>query len=294
MTYDEFGLLDENAREAGLPWSGQPAVRRESVALPDGRRISALVWGDEAADVVLVHGGAQNAHTWDTVALALGRPLVAVDLPGHGHSDWRDDHDYSPASNADDVAFALRELAPSPRLVVGMSLGGLTAIRVTARYPELAPRLVVVDVTPGTDHAKAEPIIAFVSGPERFASFDEILQRTIQYNPTRSEASLRRGVLHNAKENDDGSWTWRYDPMRGWKQGADLSFTPLWDDVARITAPLLLVRGGLSGVVSDEDVAELRRRNPGAEVAVVDGAGHSIQGDRPVELAAVLDEFLQR
>ena len=82
--------------------------------------------------------------------------------------------------------------------------------------------------------------------------------------------------------------------MRGWKQGADLSFTPLWDDVARITAPLLLVRGGLSGVVSDEDVAELRRRNPGAEVAVVDGAGHSIQGDRPVELAAVLDEFLQR
>jgi pimeloyl-ACP methyl ester carboxylesterase len=294
MTYDEFGLLEENATEAGLSWPGPPAVRRESVALPDGRRMSALLWGDEAADVVLIHGGAQNAHTWDTVALALGRSLIAVDLPGHGHSDWRDDHDYSPEANAEDVAFALRELASSPQLLVGMSLGGLTAIRLAALYPELAPRLAVVDVTPGTDHAKAEPIIAFVSGPERFGSFDEILQRTIQFNPTRSEASLRRGVLHNAKENDDGSWTWRYDPMREWKQGAELSFTPLWDDVARITAPLLLVRGGVSGVVSDEDEAELRRRNPRAEVVVVDGAGHSVQGDRPVELAAILEGFLQR
>jgi pimeloyl-ACP methyl ester carboxylesterase len=57
---------------------------------------------------------------------------------------------------------------------------------------------------------------------------------------------------------------------------------------------LLLVRGGVSGVVSDEDEAELRRRNPRAEVVVVDGAGHSVQGDRPVELAAILEGFLQR
>ena len=294
MPYDEFGLLQENASEVGLAWTGAPLVRRTAVPLPDGRSLSALVWGDGPPEVVLLHGGAQNAHTWDTVALALNHPLVAVDLPGHGHSDWRQDHDYSPTSNADDVAVAIRRLAPSPRLVVGMSLGGLTAICLAAHAPDLVPRLVVVDVTPGADQVKAEPIVAFVSGPERFSSFDEILERTMAFNPTRSESSLRRGVLHNAREEADGSWVWRYDPLRAWKQGDDISFVPLWDDVERIQAPILLVRGSLSGVVSDDDVAELRRRQPRAEVVVVDGAGHSIQGDRPVELAGILADALSR
>ena len=65
-----------------------------------GRRLSALVWGEGPPELVLLHGGAQNAHTWDTVALALERPLLAIDLPGHGHSDWRDDHAYWPLDAA--------------------------------------------------------------------------------------------------------------------------------------------------------------------------------------------------
>ena len=81
-----------------------------------------------------LHGGTQNgtqnAHTWDTVALALDRPLVVVDLPGHGHSDWRDDHDYVPERDAEAVATALAEWAPRARVVVGMST---MATRVTSR-----------------------------------------------------------------------------------------------------------------------------------------------------------------
>src|SRR6201990_2745238 len=87
VAYDEFGLFHENAEEFGLPFERPPEVRREFVPLADGRRSSALVWGDAPPNLVLLHGGAQNAHTWDTVALALGQPLVAIDLPGHGHSD---------------------------------------------------------------------------------------------------------------------------------------------------------------------------------------------------------------
>ena len=89
--YDEFSLFEENATEAGLPWSGPPAVRAEFVEVAPGRNVSALVWGNRPPDIVFVHGGGQNAHTWDTVALALDRPLVAIDLPGHGHSDWPGD-----------------------------------------------------------------------------------------------------------------------------------------------------------------------------------------------------------
>jgi pimeloyl-ACP methyl ester carboxylesterase len=300
--YAEFGMFADNASEVGLPYDGPPDVKRVEVAVThDGRRLSALVWGPGEPEVVLLHGGAQNAHTWDTVALALGRPLVAIDLPGHGHSDWKADHAYWPPLMADDVAVAVQELAPDAELVVGMSLGGMTAFCLAAQHPELVRRLAIVDVTPGVNHEKAEPILSFVSGPETFASFDEILERTIQFNPTRTESSLRRGVLHNAKELPDGSWTWRYDVMRDWamEPGADPddpmpAFDDLWHKVDAVQAPLLLLRGADSGVVDDDDVAELLRRQPDAEVVVVEGAGHSIQGDQPVELARLLDSFLSR
>src|SRR6187431_930980 len=128
VAYDEFGLFHENAAEYGLPFSSPPIVRRHEHRLADGRQLSGLIWGTTSPEVVFVHGGAQNAHTWDTVALALGRPAYAVDLPGHGHSGWRDDGAYSPRSLADDVASAVAEVAPNAALVVGMSLGGMTAM----------------------------------------------------------------------------------------------------------------------------------------------------------------------
>jgi pimeloyl-ACP methyl ester carboxylesterase len=289
MGYDEFSMLADNASEVGLPFT-QPIVERVEVG-----GVSALRWGTGEPELVLVHGGAQNAHTWDTVALALGVPLLAVDLPGHGHSDWRGDGRYGPVENAEAVAAAVRELAPAAKGVCGMSLGGLTTIVLASRHPELVRRAVIVDVTPGTDHAKAAPIVSFIDGPEHFESFEEILERTIAFNPTRSESSLRRGVLHNAKELDDGRWTWRYDRLDRVRQDAAegvVDFSELWDEVSAMTCPVLLVRGGTSGVVGDEDVEEWRRRQPDSEVVVVEGAGHSVQGDKPLELAALLERFV--
>ena len=288
--YDEFSLFADNAAEAGLAYDGPPTVRRV-----EHEGVSALVWGEGAPELVLVHGGAQNAHTWDTVALALDRPLVAVDLPGHGHSAWRDDHDYRPGTSAVAVAAAIEALAPRARAVVGMSLGGLTSLAVAAQRSELVRRLALVDVTPGVNSEKSADIRAFVDGPEYFASFDEILERTMQFNPTRTESSLRRGILHNAHELDDGRWSWRYDRFRAESiMDADFGMAPLWEAVARSTMPLLLLRGALSPVVDDTDVAELQRLRPDAEVIVVDDAGHSIQGDQPVELARLLDGFVPR
>jgi pimeloyl-ACP methyl ester carboxylesterase len=295
--YDEFSMFADNASEVGLPWRGDPAVRRTSVEVAPDRRISALIWGESPAELVLLHGGGQNAHTWDTVALALDVPLVAIDLPGHGHSDWPGDgRALDPAAMADDVAQVIGALAPAARVVVGMSLGGITAIVLASRHPELVPRLVLVDITPGTDKEKSSDIMAFLAGPETFASFDEILERTILFNPTRSESSLRRGVLHNSVQRDDGTWTWRH--QLGRPSGSSglhiesVEFASLWDDLGSIKAPTSLVRGGLSPVVDDDDVAELMRRRPDAEVVVVAEAGHSIQGDQPLELARILAGIL--
>jgi pimeloyl-ACP methyl ester carboxylesterase len=295
IEYDEFGLFHENAEEFGLPWDGAPTVERRWVEVAPDRRLSALVWGSGEPEVVLLHGGGQNAHTWDTVALALCRPLVAVDLPGHGHSDdAAESTGLRPRAFADDVATVIDQLAPEARLVVGMSLGGLTAIAVAARHPHLVRKLGVIDVTPGVDQTKASDIVSFLAGPESFASFDEILERTVRFNPTRSEASLRRGVLHNAVQREDGRWVWRH--QRGarpvYNTETSLDFGGLWNDLAAVTAPVLLVTGGNSSVVDDADRATFRQNQPDARIEQVDGAGHSIQGDRPVELAQLLAGFL--
>jgi pimeloyl-ACP methyl ester carboxylesterase len=295
-SYDEFALFPENAEEFGIPWTGPPEVRRVEASTTGGS-ISALQWGTGAPELVLVHGGAQNAHTWDTVALALGRPLLAVDLPGHGHSAHRDDHTYWPADNAASLEQAIRKLAPDAQVVVGMSLGGLSVLALADRAPDLVRQLVLVDVTPGVNREKSSAIAQFIDGPEYFESFDEILTRTIQFNPTRSESSLRRGVLHNAIEAGDGRWRWRYDlPRRGTGEGDDGQVMPgldeLWDAVERVKVPFIVVRGSTSPVVDDADIAEVQRRNPAARIEVVEGAGHSVQGDKPLELAEILRGLL--
>lgn len=305
IEYDEFGLFHENAAEWGLPYDGPPAVRRESVPLPDGRQLSALVWGDSAPEMVFLHGGSQNAHTWDTVAMALGRPLLAIDLPGHGHSDRGQasaDRRSGIQSNAEDVAVAVRQLAPDARAVIGMSLGGITTIGLSRAAPELVRRVVLVDITPGVTSTKAKQIFDFVNGPPTFQSFEDLLARTMEFNPTRSESSLRRGILHNALQKEDGSWVWRWarwrdqEPAQAPAPPADSDapmFDELWETLGALTVPVLLCRGMLpQSVVDDNDEAELIRRLPSARVVHFDQAGHSIQGDMPVDLAREIEAFV--
>jgi pimeloyl-ACP methyl ester carboxylesterase len=267
-------------------------VRRVEVEVAPGRHVSSLLWGTEPPELVLIHGGAQNAHTWDTVALALGRPLLAVDLPGHGHSDGGPDGLISVDSNGADLATVVAQLAPEARGVVGMSLGGMSSIALAAHAPELVRALVLVDITPGVNAEKAAPIMAFVDGPSSFDSFDDLLARTMEHNPTRSESSLRRGILHNAVQREDGSWVWRYARFRTGDSASRPDFANWWDVISGLTVPLMLVRGLAWSVVDDEDVAELLRRQPTGQVVGVEGAGHSIQGDRPLELAALVSDFV--
>ena len=263
-----------------------------------------MVWKDGEPELVLLHGGSQNAHTWDTVAMALDRPLVAIDLPGHGHSDGPGDGAEGQLdvwANAADVSVAVGRLAPAAQAVVGMSLGGLTTIALTTEAPEFVRSVVLVDVLPGIKGARAKHITDFVNGPPSFTSLDELLERTRQFNPTRSLSSLRRGILHNAEQLPDGTWVWRWarhrssvpqtDPAR--RQADDTRFDGLWDALSSITVPLLLARGMRpDSVLGDDDEEELLRRLPSAQVAYFEEAGHSLQGDTPLELAALIEDFV--
>ncbi len=288
IALSEFSLLSENAEQAGV--SGPPPeVERVDSGAGD-HRVSALRWGPTPPRIVFLHGGGQNAHTWDTVIVGLGEPALAVDLPGHGHSAWREDGDYSPRNNAESLLPMLREHAPTAELVVGMSLGGLTAVRVAALAPDLVDELVLIDVTPSALQRHSEMTreqqgtVALMHGEREFPSFRAMLDLTIAAAPHREPKALRRGVFHNSRRLDNGNWTWRYDAIRVFPD-----FAGLWDDVDALAAPVTLIRGGSSGFVSDEDAAELgRRARHFRGVHVVDNSGHSVQSDQPRALIDLL------
>lgn len=289
-SYDEFSLFHENLAEWNLHVP-VPQVRRFYVAVDGVRQLSGLAWGDAPPQMTLVHGGAQNAHTFDTVALALQRPLLALDLPGHGHSDASPYGSSAIVSHARDVTRALEQLSPGARALVGMSLGGLVSLVVASERPDLVSSLTLIDITPGVNAQKARHITDFVNGPATFDNFDALLARTVEHNPTRSISSLRRGILHNAIERSDGSWVWRHQ-----QHPAATLVAPdtgnLWERFDQLTMPVTLLRAmGPGSVVDNDDVAELLRRRPDAHVVRVQHSGHSIQGDQPLELAALLNRY---
>jgi esterase len=291
----EFASLGEVAAELGLePTAVLPAARR-SVEVGAGQQVSALIWGDAAPELVFLHGGGQNAYTWDLVITAHGRPAIAIDLPGHGHSSWREDRDYRPAANAAAVARAISELAPAAAGIIGMSQGGLTLIRLAATRPELVRRAMIVDVTPGSAAAHARMsrsergTTQLITEHRAFASLDEMTELAVRASARRPVSAVRRGVRHNARQLPDGAWTWRYDPQIGAAQGAHAA---LWGDVRRLSMPVMLVRGGDSAFVTEDDLARMTRLLPAMRVEVVPGSGHAVQSDQPLRLTALISDFL--
>ena len=294
---DEFSLLEIYATREGIAWSGQPRVRRVSFDGSSCDVVSAVVWGEDDPEIVLLHGAGQNAHTWDSLALALNRPLVAIDLPGHGRSSWRSDRDYSPWANARELAPVIEQLAPRARAVIGMSLGALSSMALAGLVPQLVKRLVLVDATPAMGGRRRQlteqelETVALIGKTPTFSTFKEMLDATAAAAPGRSLDSLIPGVLHNSTRLADGSWRWRYDrifdpsvPRR--------AMSDLWDDLLGLSCPVMLVRGGRSAFVSAEDVEEFARRVPDARVEVVPDAGHSVQSSHPILLASLIDDFV--
>ena len=303
--FDEFSFLPDQAREIGRR-TALPAVTRLTLTLPDGRRLSALRYGDEPPAVTLLHGAGLNAHTWDTTVLALDLPTLAIDLAGHGDSSWRDDLDYSPRSLAADVAVALREWTDRPQVLVGHSLGGLTAASLAHAHPDLVRRIVIVDITPGVDpNAGPRQVRDFFAGPTDWATREELVDRALGFGLGGTRAAARRGVYLNSRIRPDGRIEWKHhfahlaaamaqadaatpagsDAASSDALGSLLSESG-WSDLTALTAPILLVRGD-RGYVTEEDAQEFARRVPDASVTVVH-AHHNVHEEIPVELAEII------
>lgn len=295
----EFRYLPAQAQRVRVP---VPPASRVELELSDGRTLSALRFGDVEPQVVFLHGAGLNAHTWDTTILHLQAPALAIDLAGHGDSSWRDDVDYSPRNLAADVAEALAQWTTAPVLVVGQSLGGLTAAALARSHPALVRDVIIVDITPGIDATGGPAELREFFRVSDFANRDELVDRAMAFGLGGSREDTERGVFFNSRIRDDGRVEWKHhfahlaaqvfaapDHDARPAAGAVLDATG-WDDLAAASAPLTLVRAA-RGYVTAKDAEEFRSRLPRAAVVELD-ATHNVQETAPAALADLIRTHL--
>lgn len=263
--------------------------------------------GDPAARaVVFLHGGGQTRRSWGKAAAAVaerGWQAVTVDLRGHGESDWSGEGDYRVISFARDVQEVLRGLPPKP-VLVGASLGGFTSMLLAGELaPGIASAVVLVDIVPNMEQSGANRIHAFMSDrmESGFGSLEEVADAIAEYNPHRPRPTDLQGLTTNLRRRGD-RWYWHWDPqfINGIAALPPFEVTEVdrmhaaVDTILAGGVPMLLVRGQVSDLVSQERADEFLTRFPQVEFADVRGAGHMVAGDRNDVFAGAVLDFLGR
>ncbi|MFJ3382692.1 MULTISPECIES: alpha/beta fold hydrolase [unclassified Curtobacterium] len=294
---DEFRDLADLARASGVT---EPLrASRQEIRTTLGGDISAIRWQDPAdpgqeARVTYLHGLGIDAHSFDATAMAVGQPAVALDLPGHGRSGWRDDADYAASATAPAVLAALDALAVPPGVLVGHSLGAILAARIAATAPERVTGLVLVDMSPDFAQRAVDRIARALETEEPFASLDEVVDRAIEARVGDDRAVLLREARHTTRLGDDGKLVRRhhFPHLPAGRTSSVGRFADAWPDLEALDVPVLLVRGD-RGYVSPRLVTTFAERLPHAEIVTVE-ARHAVQTQAPLELAAAIREWAAR
>jgi len=283
-------VLRELATRAGLA----PADARA----PDREWSAAGIWLDEwgagnGPTVLFLHGSGQTARVWDLLCghLASRYHCVALDLPGHGRSDWADPDSYAIGR----TALQLAPLITGPTTVVGLSRGGLIGLRLAAIEPRVEA-LAVLDIAPSvlTRREKGgEDLGTLLRTPVVRPTVEDFVALSHARNPRRDLGLLRTTIRHSVRQLPDGNWTWHWDPAMFAGDRADIS-GDLENDARAIGGPLLVVRGEHSPMLDPGEAARFAALPADGEYVTVPAAGHSIPGDNPAGLLAVLEPWLDR
>ncbi len=260
----------------------------------------------QAPAVVFLHGGGQTRHSWGSAAAAVGArgwQGITLDLRGHGDSGWAADGDYRVVSFARDVLEVLRGLPPRP-VLVGASLGGFTSMLLAGELaPGIAHAVVLVDIVPDMEPAGATRIHDFMMdrSSSGFGSLEEVADAIAAYNPHRPRPADLDGLRKNLRRRGD-RWYWHWDPSfmdttSSLRPSEVTDVERMHAAVARIVAggvPMLLVRGRMSDLVSEQKADEFLARFPEVEFVDVSGAGHMVAGDRNDAFTRAILDFLHR
>ena len=267
----------------------------------DGLTLRSDAWGDEERPpVLLLHGGAQTRHSWKNTAKKLeelGYYAVAIDLRGHGESDWSPQAAYTLDRHVGDLAAVVKEFDRKP-VVIGASLGGIIAMLYAGcGNQNTIQSIILVDIATRTEESGVARIKEFLlTHRDGFASLEEAGNAVSIYLKHRKRPAILKGLEKNLRRGSDQRYYWHWDPA--------FIGSPLIEEVkdeARllrsaktITVPLLLVRGAHSDIVSPETMEHFLKEVPHASYVEVGGAGHTLAGDSNDEFTEAAVNFLRQ
>jgi pimeloyl-ACP methyl ester carboxylesterase len=265
-----------------------------------GVRLAGERWGERESSqiVLLLHGGGQTRHSWRRTAerlAAIGYTAIALDARGHGDSEWDPEKRYRIDDFVGDLETFVSTL-DEPPVVVGASLGGITALVAEGEHTGTARALVLVDVVVRVEPGGVARIRDFMAAHgDGFASLDDVADAIVAYNPLRKRPRNLDGLRKNVRQRADGRWYWHWDPafMRiDDEPQRRIDPERLAAAASQLTVPTLIVRGKQSDVVSDAGLTDMLRLVPHAEAVDVAAAGHMIAGDDNDVFTSRLEAFL--
>jgi pimeloyl-ACP methyl ester carboxylesterase len=266
----------------------------------NGLRIRGDSWGDPSSPVVLLlHGGGQTRHSWKATGQKLassGYYAVAFDARGHGDSEWDPDGAYSQDAQVEDLKNVIAGLGGPQCACVGASMGGITSLLAIGEGHIDAIALVLVDMAARLETDGAEKIVAFMrQRPEGFDSLEEVAEAIAAFQPHRPRPKSLSGLAKNVRLWQDGKYHWHWDPRISTRVSDTVLRQSRLEACARaLRLPTLLIRGGLSDVLSEEGAKELLALSPHAEYINVPDATHMVAGDRNDVFGDAMVDFLSR
>jgi pimeloyl-ACP methyl ester carboxylesterase len=280
-----------------LPGTPEPMHRWDGI---NGISIAGDAWGHPDGPLVLLqHGGGQTRHAWKGTGEVLGAAgyyAVAFDARGHGDSDWAPDGLYGQDAMVQDLKCLVAALGQPCPVLVGASMGGGTSLVAAGEGHVNASALILVDIAPRIETEGVDNIRAFMSlKPEGFDSLEDVAEAIATYQPQRVRPKSLDGLAKNVRLGAGGKYRWHWDPR--YRAGAfDLERRQqrLETCARRLTLPTLLVRGGLSDVLSEEGAQHFLALCPHSEYVNVLSAGHMVAGDRNDVFGTSVIDFLKR
>jgi pimeloyl-ACP methyl ester carboxylesterase len=280
-----------------LPGTPEPMHRWQGSS---GIAIAGDAWGDPDDPLVLLqHGGGQTRHAWKGTGEALGAAgyyAVAFDARGHGDSNWAPDGLYGQDVMVQDLQCVIAALGQPRPVLVGASMGGGTSLVAVGEGHVDASALILVDIAPRIEMKGADNIQAFISQkPEGFNSLEEVAEAIAAYQPQRVRPKSLEGLAKNVRLGSDGKYRWHWDPRyRAGTRDLQRRQARLEACARALALPTLLVRGGLSDVLSEEGAQHFLALTPHSEYVNVTSAGHMVAGDRNDVFGTSVIEFLKR
>ncbi len=295
---EEFESLLASARDLGISHSTDVRYRSCNTVIRH-QRFHFLEWGEpDAPPLLLLHGGNQSAHSWDLVSLHLADRyhVFALDQRGHGDSEWNRGADYSVEAMSRDAESFLAVCGIERPVIFGHSMGGMVALALTHRCPELVRGGVLVDVGPELSDTGTKMIGEFVHRNVEFDDMEEFLDRVEKYDPYRTRAHMERTLKYNLLRRADGRYVSKTDRRRFLPKDElgrpRLRGAPGLDELADLNFPMLVVRGSDSNVLLQGPAEQFAAALPQGRLVTVPKCGHNVHSQNTLGFLEVIDPFL--